>query len=164
MSPEDRVHGSRVARAPERISVLYDEHCGFCTECVRWFAAQETSIEIVFVPRGSAQGHLLTGLVTSTRKTLGMPLSNAENDELIVIGDNGGVYEGPPAFVMCLWALPEYETWAERLSTPSMMPYARRFFLALSKNRKRISQLLGLHADKESFEALLPDDPVRCAT
>jgi predicted DCC family thiol-disulfide oxidoreductase YuxK len=149
--------------SPTQMSVLYDESCGFCAECVHWFAQQDASIEILFVPRGSQQGHLLTGLVRSTRQTLGRSLEAGPDDELIVIDNHGGVYEGPPAFLMCLWALPAYEAWAARLSTPSMMPYARRFFLALSKSRKSLSFLLGLRADPQGMDAALPFEPPRCA-
>jgi predicted DCC family thiol-disulfide oxidoreductase YuxK len=146
------------------LSILYDEACGFCCECVAWFQLQETSLPLQFVPRSSAQGNLLRGFVQRTRAQLRSGSGRAEDDELIVIDDSGGVYEGPAAFIMCLWVLPTYEGWAERLATPTMMPYARRLFMSLSKNRARISSLLGLRGEplnESDMEAALSEPP-RC--
>jgi predicted DCC family thiol-disulfide oxidoreductase YuxK len=148
--------------APNKLSVLYDEACGFCAECVQWFAQQQASVELEFVPRGSARGRALTMLVISCRQARGVPPEHREDDELLVVDEHGGVYEGPAAFLMCLWALPEYEVWSTRLATPRMLPYARRFFMALSKNRRSLSRLLLLCASPESMRQALPDEPQRC--
>jgi predicted DCC family thiol-disulfide oxidoreductase YuxK len=151
-----------IAYAPEKLSVLYDEACGFCAECVRWFAQQEASVELEFVPRSSVQGRELTAIVVSCRRARGVPPEHREDDELLVLDEHGGVYEGPAAFLMCLWALPKYAVWSTRLATPGMLPYARRFFMALSKNRRSLSRLLLLSANPESLRQALPNEPQRC--
>jgi hypothetical protein len=82
-----------------------------------------------------------------------------------VIDDRGNIYEGPSAFLMCLWALREYEIWAYRFATPRGIPYARRLFRGLSQNRKRLAWLLGMSGSEtaeERIEEALPPEPVRC--
>jgi predicted DCC family thiol-disulfide oxidoreductase YuxK len=145
------------------LTVLYDDACGFCCECAAWFAQQGHELQTTFVPRFSEQGQLLMGVVKSTRAAQGRtPIE----DELLVLDDRGGVYEGPQAFILCLWALTEYRDWSVRLATPRLMPLARRFFIGLSKNRKMLSAVLGLHGDRIDEETLvraLPHEPTRCA-
>lgn len=146
------------------LTVLYDDACGFCCECAAWFAQQPLEVRTTFIPKGSEQGQLIAGLVRSARHTLGR---EAIHDELVVIDSQSGVYEGPQAFIMCLWTLSEYTRWSYRLATPRMLPFARRFFVALSKNRKHLSALLGLQAEHPDAQAmlssLLPDEPIGCA-
>jgi predicted DCC family thiol-disulfide oxidoreductase YuxK len=145
------------------LTILYDDACGFCCECAAWFEQQQHEIQATFVPRFSEQGQLLMGVVKSTRAAKRRP---PVEDELLVIDDRGGVYEGPQAFILCLWALTEYRSWSVRLATPRLMPLARRFFIGLSKNRKMLSALLGLQGDRVDEQALmraLPHEPARCA-
>jgi predicted DCC family thiol-disulfide oxidoreductase YuxK len=148
--------------APSSLTILYDDACGFCCECASWFEQQELDVPARFVPRLSEQGQLLTGVVKSTRAAQGRaPI----NDELLVLDDNGGVYEGPHAFILCLWALTDYRAWSYRLATPRLMPLARRFFIGLSKNRKMLSALLGLRGERvteEELVSMMPDEPARC--
>ena len=58
--------------------------------------------------------------------------------ELLVIDDQGGVYRGDAAFLMCLWALRKYRGWALRLATPALHPVARRAFKWISTHRGKI--------------------------
>src|SRR3712207_4295280 len=56
-------------------------------------------------------------------------------NELVVVADSGQVWIGPPAFLLCLWALRDWRSWSYRLSTPALAPHAERFFLELSRRR-----------------------------
>jgi hypothetical protein len=75
-------------------------------------------------------------------------IDNAE-DELLVIDDEGGLYRGPAAFLMCLYALVEYRAWSLRLSTPALMPLARKGFELVSTRRHHINEWLGLSTDDQ---------------
>ncbi len=55
---------------------------------------------------------------------------------------------------MCLFALEDYREWAERLSSPALLPLSRQGFAMLSKQRGRISYWLGLASEHEIVEAL----------
>jgi hypothetical protein len=67
-------------------------------------------------------------------------------EELVVVSDQGEVWAGPTAFLMCLWSLREWREWSYRLSGPSLAPMAERFFHALSARRKRLAAWLGWQA------------------
>jgi hypothetical protein len=62
-------------------------------------------------------------------------------EELVVASDDGDVWIGPAAFLVCLWALVDYREWSYRLSGPELAPLAERFFVALSSQRSRIASL-----------------------
>lgn len=51
----------------------------------------------------------------------------------MVIGDNGGVYFGDHAWIMCLYALREYRATAKRLSSPMLQVLAREAFTFFSR-------------------------------
>jgi len=83
-------------------------------------------------------------------------------EELVVVSDEGGVYVGGHAWLMCLYALKGYRSWARRLSRPALLPFARNAFAILSGNRRRISKWLGLLSDAELTAELRGVNPVRC--
>ena len=64
-------------------------------------------------------------------------------EELVVVSDQGEVWAGPAAFLICLWALRDWREWSYRLSGPSLAPMAERFFHALSSRRKRLAAWMG---------------------
>ncbi len=83
-------------------------------------------------------------------------------EELIVVSDEGGVYSGDHAWLMCLYALKHYRPWAARLSRPALLPLARQAFAILSGNRRRISKWLGLLNDAELAKELCAINPPKC--
>jgi hypothetical protein len=50
---------------------------------------------------------------------------------------------------MCLYALVEYRGWSLRLSTPALMPLARKGLELVSTRRHRINEWLGLETDDQ---------------
>ena len=138
-----------------RIFVLYDAACGFCVRCAEWLALQPQLVAIECLAQDSAQ-------VTARFPTL-RALPKAE---LTVIDDEGGVYRGSKAWLMCLWALAEWRRWSYRLARPAVMPFARQAFELVSSNRHRINSWLDLRTDRELAGALArasdPGDAPRC--
>src|SRR5262249_25469517 len=65
-------------------------------------------------------------------------------DELFVVSDDGAVFDGGSAWIVCLWALVDYRDWSYRLATPALLPLARPAFELFSKRRKSISRRLRL--------------------
>ena len=57
-----------------------------------------------------------------------------------MVSDEGGVYRGPQAWIMCLYALRDYREWSQRLAHPALLPWARRVCELLSENRFRVSR------------------------
>src|SRR2546423_470503 len=64
------------------------------------------------------------------------------NDQLLVISDDGSVYRGAYAWIMCLWALRKYREHAQRLAHPILVPFARIVCELLSRNRFFLSGAL----------------------
>jgi predicted DCC family thiol-disulfide oxidoreductase YuxK len=132
--------------------VLYDAARGLCDRIREWVEEQPAFFEIVFVPAGS---ELAASLFPALARK-GPP------EELIAVTDDGAVYKDTSAWIMCLYALEEYRELAFRLSTPMLMPLARNAFEALSRNRKRLSEMLGLKGDRQLAELLVRERPVSC--
>jgi hypothetical protein len=63
-------------------------------------------------------------------------------EELVCVSDDGDVWIGPAAFLVCMWTLADYREWSYRLSGPTLAPLAERFFVAISSRRARLASLL----------------------
>jgi predicted DCC family thiol-disulfide oxidoreductase YuxK len=137
----------------KRLTVLYDEKCGLCEDLKNWASRQPAYVELRFVPAGSQEAfRLYPQLVTPG----GRP------SEMIVVGDDGGVYRDAQAYIMCFYALENYREWALRLSTPTLMPLARQAFRFLSRNRRQISDWFGLEGETRLARKLKMEMPPLC--
>jgi predicted DCC family thiol-disulfide oxidoreductase YuxK len=134
-----------------RLTVLYDATCGFCVACRRWLEGQPKLLELEYLPAGSAE---------SRRR---FPSVSEAQEELVVISDEGGVYRGADAWIMCLYALAEYREWSLRLAGPALRPLARSAFEWLSHSRRGLSRRLRLAPDEEVLGVLRPRQPRVCA-
>lgn len=116
----------------KRLYVLYDAECALCCRCRQWLARQPRWIELEFVPLQSPD---------LPRRFRGIDqLGPAE--QLLVVSDTGAVYRGSHAWIMCLYALPAYRAWAQRLATPALLPWARRVCELVAQNRLNLPRLL----------------------
>src|SRR5438105_3489467 len=121
----------------EKLWVIYDGHCGFCVACRHWLEAQPALVPLEFLPLSSPE-------VRRLFPRLAIP-ENVE--EPIVISDQGAVYRGSSAWILCLWALEDYRELAGRLASPALLPFARRIFETVSRNRTGLSNALGLRPE-----------------
>src|SRR5215213_9279234 len=127
-----------------RLFVLYDSGCGLCTWARRWLSRQPAFLELVFIPAGSEWAARLFPDLPHTGPV----------EELVVVADDGGVYRGARAWIICLYALREYREWSARLSRPLLLPLARQAFALLSKRRKDLSRWLDLASESQMAETL----------
>ena len=126
----------------EHLTVLYDAECGFCCRCRAWLEKQHSHVELELISREApALAARFPGL-------------DALDDELVVVDDQGGVYRGPDAFIVCLWALPAYRPWAMRLANPALRPLARLAFEMISSQRHRIADWLSMRSDGDLARAI----------
>jgi predicted DCC family thiol-disulfide oxidoreductase YuxK len=132
------------------LTVAYDPNCGLCTRIGTWLAAQPKRIPLRLVPSGWLP-RLYPALA-----------ARGLDEELIVVSDEGGVYFGDHAWLMCLYALKGYRSMAIRLSRPALLPFARQAFKILSANRHSISKWLGMLADSELQAELRKINAPRC--
>lgn len=134
------------------LTVLYDATCGFCIACRHWLEVQQPKLlSLDFVASRSPQAaQRFPDLVAMG------------GDDLVVVSDEGGVYRGARAFIMCLYALEDYREWSLRLASPGLLPVARRFFGLVSRNRRRWWARLLLAQDERVAEVLSGEAAVSC--
>ncbi len=117
--------------------VLFDSDCGFCIRCIRWLSKQPKFIPMKYFPRAAAIVNEKFPNIIDPQKL----------DEMIVIADDGAVYRGTSAYIICLYALRNYREWALRLTSPILKPLARIAFSKIAQNRLRISRWFNLSTD-----------------
>jgi len=117
----------------KKLTVLYDASCGFCFRCCEWLERQPKLVALEFVPAHSVEA-----------RARFPELRPGEADELVAVSDEGGVYRGERAYLLCLYALRDYRAWSYRFAEPALRPFVRRAFDWLAQNRKDLSELVGL--------------------
>ena len=136
----------------KRLYVLYDPSCGLCTRIKGWLIRQPAYVAFYPIAAGSPEAERLFPALSES----------ARSGELVVIGDNGGVYFGDHAWIMCLYALRDYRTTAKRLSSPVLQPLAREAFTFISHYRHSISRWLGTVPESEIHLMLKGMTAPRC--
>ncbi len=107
----------------KQLTVLYDEHCPVCVRSANWLAASRQLVPLLVVPSGSP----------SARESYGrLPWLGRE---LVVVSDEGAVWAGPAAFLICFWALAGYRWLALLASTTLLLPISEWFFTMVSAHR-----------------------------
>jgi predicted DCC family thiol-disulfide oxidoreductase YuxK len=115
--------------------VLFDAHCGLCTELSGWLREQPAYVQL--------QADLLC-LDGSTGEVFLPAAWRTGCDQRCRSG---------MAWQQCVSGLPlglrRYRTFARTLASPLLRPLARQAFSELSHNRGNISRLLGLRSEVE---------------
>ncbi|MFD6754844.1 thiol-disulfide oxidoreductase DCC family protein [Micromonospora gifhornensis] len=125
--PDATTHGGGGIRY---FTVLYDAHCPMCRAARGWLASRAQLVPLEFVPAGSAEAR---------QRFPGLDHAATLRD-ITVVADTGAVYVGDGAWFACLWALAEYRATAERLSSPHLLPLARRMVAAASAIREHVRE------------------------
>ncbi|MCM2389344.1 thiol-disulfide oxidoreductase DCC family protein [Streptomyces albipurpureus] len=108
------------------LTVLYDANCSLCVHLRHWLKGQPQLVPLYLVPAGSDQARQLFPELDHARTMR----------EITVIGDQGQIYSGSAAWIICLWALAEHRPKAHWLATPSGAPFVRGTMLAAAKYRE----------------------------
>lgn len=119
------------------LTIFYDARCGVCSRFRRWMLEQPAYVRLNFVPYDSPQARQLCPDLPNLRA----------DQEIVVMGDDGSLWQGAAAWVTCLWALRDYREWSLRLATPAMLGLARKVVHWISSNRISLSNLLRLKGD-----------------
>jgi predicted DCC family thiol-disulfide oxidoreductase YuxK len=135
-----------------RLTILYDARCGLCSWARRWARRQPAFVELIFLAADSPEAR---------RRFPGLA-HEGEAEELVVISDEGGVYRGDDAWIMCLYALEDFREWSLRLASPALRPLARAAFALVTRSRRSISRRLGLAPDAELIDTLALVDAPAC--
>ncbi|GHC57569.1 thiol-disulfide oxidoreductase DCC family protein [Roseibacillus persicicus] len=122
----------------QTLTIFHDPGCGLCHNFHRWLLSQKAYLTIEFVAYDSEEARTRFPLI-------------AELDagaEIVVLADDGRWWQGPPAWLTCLWALKDYRKFAFLLAAPSLRPMVERTCHLLSENRFKVSQLLRLRPEE----------------
>jgi len=120
------------------LTVLYDARCGLCSNARRWLEGQPQIVPLELLPAGSEEARRRYPTLAET-----------EPEELVVVSDEGDLYRGSPAWIVCLWALRDYREWSFRFARPALLPLARGIVEWISTRRHRLSRAFGLMSDQE---------------
>jgi predicted DCC family thiol-disulfide oxidoreductase YuxK len=123
--------------------VLYDARCGVCSAARRWLEGQPQIVPLELLAADSAEA-----------RRRYPTLAEAEPEELVAVSDEGDVYRGPHAWIVCLWALEDYREWSFRFAGPALLPRVRDLVEWLSTRRQRLSRALRMRSDAEIAAAL----------
>ena len=108
-----------------RVTVLYDARCNLCRAARAWLERQQQLVSIEFVPAASPEARARFPFLDH----------DSTLEEITVVGDDGGIWVGAKAWVVCLWALESKRGLAHRLSSPAMMPKARAIVSFVARHR-----------------------------
>jgi predicted DCC family thiol-disulfide oxidoreductase YuxK len=112
--------------------VLFDADCELCVHCRDWLMKQTAFVPLVFIAFQSNEAQ---------RRFPGIDALKP-SEQLLVVSDEGAVYRGAHAWVICLWALENYREHAQRLAHPALLPLAEAVCELLSWNRFFLSDAL----------------------
>lgn len=115
-----------------RLYVLFDAECELCLRCRNWLMKQPAFVPLIFIALQSDEARRRFPEIDALKP----------REQLVVISNEGAVYRGACAWIMCLWALQNYREHAQRLANPVLLPFARIACDLLSRNRFFLSDAL----------------------
>ena len=133
----------------KRLYVLYDAECELCRRCGYWLSLQSKFIELVFVPLQSPDLEERFPGISEFKP----------QEQMLVVSDDGAVYRGPSAWIMCLYALRYYRHWAQRMAHPALFPWARRVCELVAQNRFWLSRAFLKATPAEVVKRLTAESP-----
>lgn len=121
------------------LTVFHDPTCGLCRSFRSWLERQALWIPVSFV-----------AFDTEDAKACfpGIGALGADRD-CVVLADDGHWWQGPDAWLVCLWATKAYRVASHQLATPLFKPWLSRIVHAISSNRLKISKILALRSERE---------------
>jgi predicted DCC family thiol-disulfide oxidoreductase YuxK len=137
----------------KRLTIFYDVSCGLCAKFRTWLEAQPRRVEVEFLPFDSEE---------AAARFPGLLEIGADRD-VVVMADDGRWWQGPAAWITCLWATWEYRDWSFRLATPTLQPLVRKTVHLLSENRLSLSRIFSDRADPQLAAAIEAIPSAACA-
>ena len=121
------------------ITVFYDARCGLCNTVKSWLEREPKYVKLFFVPYDS-----------QTARDLFPKIDEWQPDrEILVLSDEGGLYRGDGAWIMCLWATVRYREWSVRMATPGLRFYAEKLCRLISRHRLALSRVIRRGTDDD---------------
>lgn len=134
-------------KLPENIQSLeihYDGRCAICCTFHEWLSRQPRAFPVRFLAYQSDE---------SERVFPGVGSLDPDRD-LIVRTDEGEVYRGEEAWVLCLLSCRDYQAWARRLASPKLLPLAKKMCSLIASNRLTLSKLFFKKKNEDLAKAI----------
>ena len=126
------------------LTIFYDARCGLCARFRAWLEGQPRGVAVEFLPFDSAE---------AAARFPGLAGIGADRD-VVVMADDGRWWQGPAAWLTCLWTTRDYRDWSFRLAAPALQPLVRKSVHLLSENRLSISRILMNRTDSQVAAAI----------
>lgn len=136
----------------KRLTIFYDPHCGLCARFRTWLEAQPRRVAVEFLPFDSDEAAV---------RFPGLLAIGADRD-VVVMADDGRWWQGPAAWITCLWATRDFRDWSFRLASPALQPLVRKSVHLLSENRLSISRVFTNRADSQIAATIAGIPTTRC--
>ncbi len=149
MKPEQ----NRASKPVAAIAVFYDQECNLCRACRQWLMAQEKYFPVEFMAYQSCRA----------REACPQLMELNPDKEIVVMADNGQIYQGGSAWIMCLYALRRYRELSFKLAHPMLLPLAKKMCHVVSNNRMRLSKFFpGASREDLARELIEAEGAERC--
>jgi predicted DCC family thiol-disulfide oxidoreductase YuxK len=132
--------------------IYYDDQCGLCAWARNWLLRQPAWVRLHLIGKNSQKARDY------------FTANGIDAGELTVVSNEGAVYQGHRAWLMCLYVLRAYHRLARRLASPLLLPFARHAFEMVSKNRAAASTLLRLKSESDAVQLLARESAGACET
>ena len=126
------------------LHVFYDATCDLCAACRSWLEAQPQHVRLHFTPY---QSELARALCPGLEKF-------RPEKEIVVLSDDGALYQGARAWVMVLWATESGRALSLKLAEPKWLPRAAKVVSWVSRHRGGLSRLFPRSTDDMARRAL----------
>jgi predicted DCC family thiol-disulfide oxidoreductase YuxK len=118
--------------------LFYDEQCAFCRAVKTWLDGQPKYVPIRAVPYTAPEARYRFPTIDN----------HTPAKEILALADDGALYVGGDAWIICLWATRNYRAWSRRLSTPTLRPMAKRIAAVVAAHRYELSRAIFGKEDK----------------
>lgn len=114
------------------LTVFYDARCGLCGRAKSWLESEPKYVKLSFVSYDSRHARELFPKIDDWQP----------DKEILVLTDEGGLYRGDGAWIMCLWATVKYRGWSLRMAKPGLRFYAEKLCRLISRHRRALSRVI----------------------
>jgi predicted DCC family thiol-disulfide oxidoreductase YuxK len=130
-----------------QLTILYDASCALCARCRAFMEREPAYVALEFVPSHSRDALTRFG-------------ADGRSEQLVVVSDDGRVWVGAAAFIVCFWSLVRFRELSYVLAGP-LSPLAERFFRVLSAERGKIAALFDHRPCADEGCPVHPSTPYR---
>ena len=143
---------SKPASRVQALAVFYDQDCGLCRACRRWLMSKDSYFPVEFLAYQSRRAREICPELDKLNP----------DKEIVVMTDNGQIYQGGSAWVMCLYALKKYRELSFKLAHPMLLPLAKKMCHVVSARRMSISSLICGSRESLAKELINAESDHRC--